>query len=67
MAIWEGFRTPPKCQFLKYPALKGRVSAGGRIKKIWSECGCFTGENLNKKTEIHRDFYRQIPDLARED
>ncbi len=32
MAIWEGLRTPPKCQFLKYPALKGRVSAGGRIK-----------------------------------
>ncbi len=31
MAIWEGLRTPPKCRFLKYPALKGRVSAGGRI------------------------------------
>ncbi len=33
MAIWEGFRTPPKCRFLKYPALKGRVSAGGRMKQ----------------------------------
>ncbi len=32
MAIWEELRTPPKCQFLKYPALKGRVSAGGRMK-----------------------------------
>ncbi len=34
MAIWERFRTPPKCRFLKYPALKGRVSAGGRMKPI---------------------------------
>ncbi len=33
MAIWEGVRTPPKCRFLKYPALKGRVSAGGRMIK----------------------------------
>ncbi len=34
MAIWEGLRTPPKCRFLKYPALKGRVSAGGRMNRI---------------------------------
>ncbi len=26
-----GVSTPPKCRFLKYPALKGGVSAGGRI------------------------------------
>ncbi len=37
MAIWEGLRTPPKCQFLKYPALKGRVSAEGRMKYVFSD------------------------------
>ncbi len=37
MAIWEGLRTPPKCRFLKYPALKGRVSAGGRMTALYTE------------------------------
>ncbi len=38
-----GASNPPKCQFLKHPALKGRVSAGGRMKPL------FEVKNLRKE------------------
>ncbi len=39
---WRGLRTHAN-PFLKYPALKGRVSAGGRMKRIYLDNNATTG------------------------